>query len=307
MGVFGALGKFVMSLGRELFGSAARGTDGIVELAEKLGVKMDALQDSSPEELASVMDTAVRQRLIDPRDANNVKIELAKDAQKQYKDSFNIDAAHGQGDSNTSTGTVNVPMGDGKVREMGVEFEPGRTLLADENMGINRFEEVSDKMNETLDPNNLGTWFGGYNSRGEPDVANFFAGRGGDDAAGAVYPVKLRIENPKIFDRYEDFEDEMREWSEMAEEGGTDVTSQAFVKDLQDQGHDGIMIERSDTDTGEVRSDYVPFNANQIRSIFAKFDPSKKDSGNISASIAGGAVGLGALQGVGGEDGNVQR
>jgi len=307
MGVFGALGKFVMSLGRELFGSAARGTDGIVELAEKLGVKMDALQDSSPEELASVMDTAVRQRLIDPRDANNVKIELAKDAQKQYKDSFNIDAAHGQGDSNTSTGTVNVPMGDGKVREMGVEFEPGRTLLADENMGINRFEEVSDKMNETLDPNNLGTWFGGYNSRGEPDVANFFAGRGGDDAAGAVYPVKLRIENPKIFDRYEDFEDEMREWSEMAEEGGTDVTSQAFVKDLQDQGHDGIMIERSDTDTGEVRSDYVPFNANQIRSIFAKFDPSKKDSGNISASIAGGAVGLGALQSVRGDDGNLQR
>ena len=292
---FGALGKIVMSLGRELFGSAARGAEGIVELAEEFGVKMDALQDSSPEDLMSVMNSAARQRLIDPRDANNVIIELAKDAQKQYKNSFNIDAAHGQGDSNTSIGIVNVPMGDGKVREMGVEFEPGRTLLADENMGINRFEEVSDKMNETLDPNNLGTWFGGYNSRGEPDVANFFAGRGGDDAAGAVYPVKLRIENPKIFDRYEDFEDEMRDWSEMAEEGGTDVTSQAFVKDLQDQGHDGIMIERSDTDTGEVRSDYVPFNANQIRSIFAKFDPSKKDSGNISASIAGGAVGLGAL------------
>ena len=292
---FGALGKIVTSLGRELFGSAARGAEGIVELAEEFGVKMDALQDSSPEDLMSVMNSAARQRLIDPRDANNVIIELAKDAQKQYKNSFNIDAAHGQGDSNTSIGIVNVPMGDGKVREMGVEFEPGRTLLADENMGINRFEEVSDKMNETLDPNNLGTWFGGYNSRGEPDVANFFAGRGGDDAAGAVYPVKLRIENPKIFDRYEDFEDEMRDWSEMAEEGGTDVTSQAFVKDLQDQGHDGIMIERSDTDTGEVRSDYVPFNANQIRSIFAKFDPSKKDSGNISASIAGGAVGLGAL------------
>ena len=292
---FGALGKIVMSLGRELFGSAARGAEGIVELAEEFGVKMDALQDSSPEDLMSVMNSAARQRLIDPRDANNVIIELAKDAQKQYKNSFNIDAAHGQGDSNTSIGIVNVPMGDGKVREMGVEFEPGRTLLADENMGINRFEEVSDKMNETLDPNNLGTWFGGYNSRGEPDVANFFAGRGGDDAAGAVYPVKLRIENPKIFDRYEDFEDEMRDWSEMAEEGGTDVTSQAFVKDLQDQGHDGIMIERSDTDTGEVRSDYVPFNANQIRSIFAKFDLSKKDSGNISASIAGGAVGLGAL------------
>jgi len=291
--------RYAISLGRELFGSAARGANGIVELAEEFGVKMDALQDSSPEELMSVMDRAVRQRLIDPRDANNVIIELTKDGQRAAPAMPTLNAAHGQGDSNTSIGIVNVPMGDGKVREMGVEFEPGRTLLADENMGINRFEEVSDKMNETLDPNNLGTWFGGYNSRGEPDVANFFAGRGGDDAAGAVYPVKLRIENPKIFDRYEDFEDEMRDWSEMAEEGGTDVTSQAFVKDLQDQGHDGIMIERSDTDTGEVRSDYVPFNANQIRSIFAKFDPSKKDSGNISASIAGGAVGLGALQNAG--------
>jgi len=95
MGVFGALGKLVMSLGRELFGSAARGTDGIVELAEKLGVKMDALQDSSPEELASVMDTAVRQRLIDPRDANNVKIELAKDAQRDMPVTQKLKVYHG--------------------------------------------------------------------------------------------------------------------------------------------------------------------------------------------------------------------
>jgi len=302
----GALGDITLSLGRMVFERIAVGTKGLVKLAEESGVKMDALQDSSPEELASVMDTAVRQRLIDPRDSNNVKIELAKDAQREYKDSFNIDAAHGQADSNTSVGTMPVPRSDGSIREMMVEFEPGRRSLDDENLGVNRFQDINEK-DETLDPNNLGTWFGGYNSRGKPDVANFFAGREGDNAAGAVYPVKLRIENPKIFDRYEDFEDEMREWSEMAQEGGTDVTSQAFVKDLQDQGHDGIMIERSDTDTGEVRSDYVPFNANQIRSIFAKFDPSKKDSGNISASIAGGAVGLGALQGVGGEDGNVQR
>ena len=81
MAGFGALSKLAMSLGRMVFERIAVGTDGIVELAEKLGVKMDALQDASPEELMSVMDTAVRQRLIDPRDANNVKIELAKDAQ----------------------------------------------------------------------------------------------------------------------------------------------------------------------------------------------------------------------------------
>ena len=84
MASIGALGKLAMSLGRELFGSAARGANGIVELAEESGVKMDALQDSSPEELMSVMDSAARQRLIDPRDANNVIIELTKDAQSGY-------------------------------------------------------------------------------------------------------------------------------------------------------------------------------------------------------------------------------
>ena len=82
MAGFGALGKLAMSLGRELFGCAARGTNGIVELAEKSGVKMDALQDSSPEEMMSVLDRAARQRLIDPRFANSINIQIAKDAQE---------------------------------------------------------------------------------------------------------------------------------------------------------------------------------------------------------------------------------
>jgi len=82
MSGIGALSKLAMSLGRTVFERIAVGTKGLVKLAEESGVKMDALQDSSPEELASVMDTAVRQRLIDPRDANNVKIELAKEAQE---------------------------------------------------------------------------------------------------------------------------------------------------------------------------------------------------------------------------------
>ena len=303
MGIFGSLdnlGKAAQSLGRDMFGLEIKSNSKIANIAKESGVTLDTLETAPLETLSDILNTAARQRLLDPRFANSINIQIAKDAQQAYKDSFNIDAAHGQADANTSIGTTLVPRGDGTFREMMVEFEPGRTALDDENLGINRFVDVNEK-DETLDPNNLGTWFGSYNSRGEPDIANFFAEREKSNnlSAGAVYPVKLRIENPKIFDRYEDFEDEMREWSEMAEDNGIDVTSQAFVKDLQDQGHDGIMIERSDTDTGEVRSDYVPFNANQIRSIFAKFDPSKKDSGNISASIAGGAVGLGALQNAG--------
>ena len=81
MAGFGALDN-LLSLGRELFGSAARGNSKISELAELSGVAMDKLEDASPEDLAAVLDRAARQRLIDPRDANSIKIQIAKDAQE---------------------------------------------------------------------------------------------------------------------------------------------------------------------------------------------------------------------------------
>ena len=85
MAGFGAL-ESVLSLGRELFGSAARNKPDIAKLAEKSGVRMDALQEASPEALSDILDRAARQSLIDPRDANNVIIELTKDAQRDMPD-----------------------------------------------------------------------------------------------------------------------------------------------------------------------------------------------------------------------------
>jgi hypothetical protein len=58
----------------------------------------------------------------------------------------------------------------------------------------------------------------------------------------------------------------------------------------------GLRFWTVHTDTGNSRTDYVTFTPQQVRSIWAKFDPAKKDSPNISAGVAGGAVGLGALQ-----------
>jgi ribosomal protein S18 acetylase RimI-like enzyme len=81
MAGFGALDN-LLSLGRELFGSAARGNPKISELAELSGVAMDKLKDASPEDLAVVLDRAARQRLIDPRSANSIKIQIIKDAQE---------------------------------------------------------------------------------------------------------------------------------------------------------------------------------------------------------------------------------
>jgi len=89
-GVLGEIGKtaigafedFVMPLGRELFGFQIRSNPKIAELAERIGVTMDTLDTASPEALRAVLDRAARQGVIDPRDANNITIQIAKDAQE---------------------------------------------------------------------------------------------------------------------------------------------------------------------------------------------------------------------------------
>lgn len=89
-GVLGEIGKtaigafedFVMPLGRELFGFQIRSNPKIAELAERIGVTMDTLDTASPEALRAVLDRAARQGVIDPRDANNITIQIAKDTQE---------------------------------------------------------------------------------------------------------------------------------------------------------------------------------------------------------------------------------
>ena len=78
----GALGKLAMSLGRELFGFQIRANPKIAELAERAGVTMNTIDAAPPEALSAILDRAARQRLIDPRDANNITIQIAKDAQE---------------------------------------------------------------------------------------------------------------------------------------------------------------------------------------------------------------------------------
>ena len=78
----GALGKLAMSLGRELFGFQIRANPKIAELAERAGVTMDTIDAAPPEALSAILDRAARQGAIDPRDANNITIQIAKDAQE---------------------------------------------------------------------------------------------------------------------------------------------------------------------------------------------------------------------------------
>jgi GNAT superfamily N-acetyltransferase len=71
-----------MSLGRELFGFLLRSDLNVAKIAEGAGITMDTLEDAPPEALSAILDRAARSGAIDPREANNINIQLAKEAQE---------------------------------------------------------------------------------------------------------------------------------------------------------------------------------------------------------------------------------
>jgi ribosomal protein S18 acetylase RimI-like enzyme len=81
MGI-GALAKLGKSLGRELFGFLLRSDLNVAKIAEGAGITMDTLKDAPPEALSAILERAARSGAIDPREANNINIQLAKDAQE---------------------------------------------------------------------------------------------------------------------------------------------------------------------------------------------------------------------------------
>ena len=81
MAGLGSLGNLAMSLGRELFGFQIRANDNIADIAKRSGVTMDTLQDTPPETLSDILNRAARSGAIDPRDANSINIQIAKDAE----------------------------------------------------------------------------------------------------------------------------------------------------------------------------------------------------------------------------------
>jgi hypothetical protein len=81
MGI-GALAKLGKSLGRELFGFLMRSDLNVAKIAEGAGVTLDTLESAPLEDLSAILDRAARSGAIDPRRANNINIQLAKDAQE---------------------------------------------------------------------------------------------------------------------------------------------------------------------------------------------------------------------------------
>jgi hypothetical protein len=46
---------------------------------------MDTLKDRTPEALSAILERAARSGAIDPREANNINIQLAKEAQEAMR------------------------------------------------------------------------------------------------------------------------------------------------------------------------------------------------------------------------------
>ncbi len=110
----------------------------------------------------------------------------------------------------------------------------------------------------------LGEWF-----TEDPQVASHFA-RGEE---GTVYPSYLNIKRPKVYETYEDLEEDLY---------SSELGSEDFRKKLQEEGYDGIEITSADTDVllGSGRSierrDFVAFEPKQI---ISSISPNQEKSG----------------------------
>ena len=198
--------------------------------------------------------------------------EAARQAKEEFKKEFSRDVYHGQGDTATSIGVMAGPEEfygkqgrplPGGQREIMVEDPLG------EYGGITAFQGSEDKFSSTF-MSDLGTWVSE-----SPRVADEFAMAG---EAGAIYPLKLKMKNPKEYQTYEDLEFDVANF---------DGDNTEFVEALKKEGHDGIMIRESDTDIPETRVDYVVFDGSQLRSRFAEFDPEAAESRDIRKADGG--------------------
>lgn len=171
----------------------------------------------------------------------------------------------------------------------------GRPLIAfhGTNVDITSFRTSFEQERTRRNPNwagQLGTWFAapgdwrGYEAGSAESTAEVFAEKVlGDFSEGAViYPVYLSIQNPAVFQDHEELHDEIQ----LA--GGV----MQLRKHLEAKGHDGLVLDESDTDGGNCRMDVVIFRPSQAKSAlgnrgaFCKNDPDMCDRSDPHAKAA---------------------
>jgi len=109
-----------------------------------------------------------------------------------------------------------------------------------------------------------------------------------------IYPVNLKTENPMIVERKSPIPKSEADYEYL---NPNDI--QAQIQRAKELGHDSVIFrnisDQPNTADKLIFDDVAAvFKPEQIRSKFAKFDPSKKGSGNIAAAV--GPVGLATIQ-----------
>tara|TARA_R110002126_G_scaffold130048_1_gene273173 strand:+ start:56 stop:1057 length:1002 start_codon:yes stop_codon:yes gene_type:complete len=120
------------------------------------------------------------------------------------------------------------------------------------------------------------------------------------ELASSIMPLRMRAEKPfldpqgKPFGERE-FGREVRNWAEengyFTQGAGPRAATQkkaakeAFAKKLLAEGYDVVPYINEVEDAGSLS--YLVLNPNRLRSKFAKFDPKKLNSANLSAGLAG--------------------
>jgi hypothetical protein len=140
MGI-GALAKLGKSIGRELFGFLMRSDLNVAKIAEGAGVTLDTLESAPLEDLSAILDRAARSGAIDPRRANNINIQLAKDAQEavpamptvaELRKQANIDR-FGYDPNNISNVPVRTPTDDAGFESYLEQVNPNFKRIAAED------------------------------------------------------------------------------------------------------------------------------------------------------------------------------
>ena len=129
-----------------------------------------------------------------------------------------------------------------------------------------------------------------------------------------IYPVKLKLENVfdyKNPDHVKKVTDKLGVTGQNIRLGGSEnvnvdikigdpfvLQTPTVSKAIKDLGYSGYLTNETDRFGKRTVGLFNP-DKGDVRSIFAKFDPKQSESGNIYASVGGGAfLGLGALEGL---------
>lgn len=153
---------------------------------------------------------------------------------------------------------VSIPVYHGTTKEINGEFKTIKGFKDYRNSegGVDKNGWIIPP--DRAYPGDLGAWFSST-----PKGTDTFAGTRTGVSGGNVIQSYLNLQNPKEFATHNDFID----WFQ--EKAADGRSANAIRRSLIKEGYDGISIKESMTDGGGMRSDYVAFMPDQIKSAIS--------------------------------------